>query len=344
MKIIIDILHPAHVHFFKNFIKIMSKDNEIYLTSRKKEITLYLLKKYGLTSECISSIGKNTFDLGFELVSRNLKFLRIAKQIKPDLLMGIMGPTISSIGKLLSVPSYVFYDSEFASITNTFVYPIATKVITPQCYKNQIGKNHIKYNGYQELAYLHPNYFKPDDSVFDDLNLNKKDKYFVIRLVGWKASHDIGKKGLTQTNVLEMINFLEKYGEVFITSERKSHSFKKYLIQIPPEKIHSLLNYATMYIGEGVTMASEAAILGTPSILISPLVGNIGYIEDLEKDGLVFGYKTYKDAIANIRNLIKKNNLKSTWLSKKNKMLKKRIDVTQFIIDLIRKDFNSFDK
>jgi len=340
MRIIIDILHPAHVHFFKNFIKIMSIDNEIYLTSRKKEITQYLLEKNGLTSECISSIGKNSYDLGFELISRNLKFLRIAKQIKADLLMGIMGPTIAIIGKLLNIPSYVFYDSEFASITNFFVYPLASKVITPQCYRNNIGKNHIKYNGYQELAYLHPNYFNPDESIIEDLGLNKKDKYFILRLVDWKASHDLGKKGLNKANVEELVNLLENHGDVFITSERKTNYFKNYQINIPPEKIHSLLYYATMYIGEGVTMASEAAILGTPSILVSPLVGNIGYIEDLERNELAFGLKNYKDALKKINLLLDTNNLKNMWSNKRNTMLENKIDVTQYIVNLVKEDFN----
>ena len=39
MKILIDINHPAHVHYFKNFIKIMEKKgHEFLIISRNKEI------------------------------------------------------------------------------------------------------------------------------------------------------------------------------------------------------------------------------------------------------------------------------------------------------------------
>lgn len=49
MKILLDINHPAHVHYFKYFIKIMkSKEHEFLIISRNKEIEHYLLKKYNI--------------------------------------------------------------------------------------------------------------------------------------------------------------------------------------------------------------------------------------------------------------------------------------------------------
>ena len=46
MNIFIDIGHPAHVHYFKNLIKIMEKEHEAIftVTSRDKEMAHYLLK------------------------------------------------------------------------------------------------------------------------------------------------------------------------------------------------------------------------------------------------------------------------------------------------------------
>ena len=66
MRILIDIKHPAHVHFFRNFIKIMkSKGHEIKVTAREKEMTIYLLKKYKIPFVKISSIGKNKLGRGW---------------------------------------------------------------------------------------------------------------------------------------------------------------------------------------------------------------------------------------------------------------------------------------
>ena len=49
MNILFDINHPAHVHFFKNAIKILENSNHnIIITAREKEMTTYLLGKYNI--------------------------------------------------------------------------------------------------------------------------------------------------------------------------------------------------------------------------------------------------------------------------------------------------------
>ena len=63
---------------------------------------------------------------------------------------------------------------------------------------------------------------------------------------------------------------LEKYGRVLITSESKLPAeFEPYRVKVAPEKMHDLLYYAALYVGEGGTMASESAVLGTKAIHIS---------------------------------------------------------------------------
>ncbi len=56
---------------------------------------------------------------------------------------GIMGPSIAVAGKLMRVPAVVFYDTEFASQTNRFVYPLAHSVCTPDCYQGPVPGRHI---------------------------------------------------------------------------------------------------------------------------------------------------------------------------------------------------------
>ena len=45
-----------------------------------------------------------------------------------------------------------------------------------------------------------------------------------------------------------------------------------------------------LYIGEGATMASECAMLGTPAMYINTL--GAGTLEEQEKYGLIFCYKS----------------------------------------------------
>ena len=90
----------------------------------------------------------------------------------------------------------MFYDTEHAHLSNAITFPFATRVITPECYRTDIGEKQIRYAGYQELAYLHPDRFQPDPGVLDELGFTSNEPYFVVRLVSWKASHDIGQRGV----------------------------------------------------------------------------------------------------------------------------------------------------
>ena len=120
-----------------------------------------------------------------------------------------------------------------------------------------------------ELSYLHPNYFKPNKDILNHLKLGVNDRFTFIRFVSWKANHDVGHNGISIENKFLAVKEFEKYGKVFISSEELLPSkFDKYLIKIPKHLIHSVLFYASLVYGESATMASESAVLGTPSIYI----------------------------------------------------------------------------
>lgn len=47
LNIFIDIGHPAHVHYFRNFIKVMENNrHRFFVSARDKEVTLSLLNHY----------------------------------------------------------------------------------------------------------------------------------------------------------------------------------------------------------------------------------------------------------------------------------------------------------
>ena len=55
MRILIDILHPAHVHFFRNFAQEMRmRGHEIRFTARAKECATDLLDHYGIPYTLLS--------------------------------------------------------------------------------------------------------------------------------------------------------------------------------------------------------------------------------------------------------------------------------------------------
>lgn len=47
MKILVDIGHPAHIHYFRYFIKIMrEKGHDFCISARDKEVTFRLLQQF----------------------------------------------------------------------------------------------------------------------------------------------------------------------------------------------------------------------------------------------------------------------------------------------------------
>tara|TARA_B100000315_G_C14584869_1_gene592441 strand:+ start:2797 stop:2976 length:180 start_codon:yes stop_codon:yes gene_type:complete len=53
--------------------------------------------------------------------------------------------------------------------------------------------------------------------------------------------------------------------------------------------MHDVLYYATLYIGEGATMASECAMLVTHAIYVNSLTA--GTLEKQEEYGLIYGFR-----------------------------------------------------
>lgn len=330
MKILIDINHPADVHQFKNLIKIMQKKGHVFqIIARDKDCTHELLRKEKI--KFIPREGyKNLIGKFFGILLIDLFLLNQACKFKPDILVGSSGNCyVSHVSKLIGKPSLVFDDTEHSKLQNFLTFPFATKIITPNCYTLKLGEKQIRYNGYKELAYLSPAYFKPNRNILRKYNI--KGKYFVVRFVSWDASHDLGEKG---SDINQIVGELERYGKIIISSEAKlPKKFSKYLVKDPPD-LHSLLYFADLFIGEGASTATEAAILGTPAIYVNKL--KLGYIDELERYGLLFHIPDEKKAVSKATKLIETKS-KQSWRCKRDKLLSDKIDVNQWMFNLIKK-------
>lgn len=344
MKILIGMGHPAHVHFFKNFIfNSLKKGHEITIVARDKEVTIDLLKQYHLKYELFAEHKKNLLGKILEIPYNDYIFYKITKKIQPDILLGINNYTSAHVGKLTGIPSIIFTDTEEAQLGNILTFPFTSTICTPSCFLKNLGEKQIRYRGYQELAYLHPNYFSPDPSILDEIGVSPKEKFIIVRFISWGAGHDLNLHGLKAGADLEFVKSLEQFGRVFITSERKlTDSLEKYRLKISPEKLHSLLYYASLYIGEGGTMATEAAILGTPSIHIEATsegiasgtyVGN--YLDLRDKYDLLYFYPHETPALKKAIEILEDPLSKEKWSLKRDHLMSDKIDVTAWMTEFI---------
>jgi predicted glycosyltransferase len=338
MRIIIDINHPAHVHYFRNFSKIMSQNgHNIFFVSRNKEMAHRLLELYGFTYEDRGKGKSGKIGKILYLIYADFKLFQIARKLKPDLFLNFLHPYPSQVARLLGKPSLVFSDTEHAHLHHKLTLPFATKIFTPSCYRISLGDKQVRFNGYMELAYLHPRYFKPDPQIFSLLGIGENEKFVLIRFVSWEAAHDFGHTGMSLQNKIKAVRSMEPFARVFITSEGKlPEDLQLYQIRIPFDRMHDALFYSSLLFGESATMASEAAVLGTPAIFIDN--DGRGYTDEQEKRyGLVYNYSESQqdqaEAIAKAVQILSNPESKKEYVNKRENLLANCIDTTQFMLD-----------
>ncbi len=332
-----DIGHPAQVHFFKNMIWMMEeKGHEIKITARDKDITIHLLRAYGLDYESLGKTKKGIFKKALGLLEFDYKLLKIAKLFNPDIFVAAGSMYSAHTAAILRKPYIAFEDTEHSTEQYRLYAPFATAICTPECFKRNLGHKQIRYNGFKELAYLHPKYFSPDPSIMDEIGIAPNERFIILRFVSWNASHDRGHSGIGMDMKRQFISEIMKYGRVLITSESMlPKEFEQFRINVAPEKLHDLLYYASLYMGEGATMATEAGILGTPSVYISPLAGTMGNFEELKRYDLVYTFTDNSEAINRAVELLKDTKTKEEWNIKRERLFKDKIDVTAFMMEII---------
>lgn len=342
MKILIDIGHPAHVHYFKHFTRdMLKKNNKVLFSARNRGEIFELLESYGFEyfdrgKGCDSLVGKS-----LNIIIANYRIFKKALFFKPDIFLGFGSLYAAQVSAILHKPCVLFDDTEFSSLNIKLYKPFTDVIFTPVFFKRKLGKKQIRFNSLMELCYLHPKRFTSKINVYDLLGVKKGTKYVVIRFVAFKAIHDIGVVGFTTQKKIELVKKLEKHAKVFISSERElPHELKEYKLNIPAKYLHDVISKAELYIGDSQTTTTEACCLGIPAVRCNTFAkssqerANFLY---LEEKGLLFNYneKDVDLAINKILELIQTPNLRKKWKIQLNNFLKENIDITALLIWII---------
>jgi predicted glycosyltransferase len=345
MKILFYLGHPAHYHLFKNIIKQLEKNShKIFILIKKKDVLEELVKKSGHQYVNILPGGRRDYKLAIALglLKRDARMFWFSLINRPDIMIGTSAE-ITHVGKILGIPSINVNEDDFDAVPlfAKLGYPWASSILVPEsCDTGKWNYKTVNYRGYHELAYLHPNYFKPKKELIRyAIDLQKP--YCLIRFAKLSAHHDEGKTGITPDIALKVIDLLKPHGNVYISSERKLEpEFEKYRIAIDPYDIHHALYYATMFIGDSQTMTAESAVLGIPAIRFNDFVGKLGYLKELETQyGLTYGIKTSEPEhlYQKINELLNMTHVKAEWKRRRQTMLRQKIDVTAFIVWFLEK-------
>ncbi len=314
-------------------------DYQILITSRDKDLTCALLDEFGFAHHQLSVARNWVLGLGVELVQRSWAIHRCVKQFRPDVGIAIAG-TFLVYGCLPHrVPTVVFTDTEHARLSNRLAFPLATAVVTPRAYTDDIGTKQVRYDGYHELAYTHRNVFTPDESCLAVEGLEESEPFTLVRIVNWQASHDVGDYGIRDLH--KIVDVLSKYGRVILSSEPELPADLQQLrMKGPHRNMLHLQAFARLLFGESATMASECAMLGTPSIFVS--TSRRGYIDEQQsRYGMTFSFHDpihgQDQALEKAVELLKDPEVPARWQAKREAMLAELIDVNDFILETVER-------
>lgn len=343
MRVLVYLGHPAHFHNYKNTIARLKEDgHEVAVLIQKKDILEELLKNAGIPYHNILEEGRKSSKIGIAvgLLKRARRLDRFCKEFKPDILTGSSVEN-SLIGPLRHIP-VINIGEDDASVVPKYAriaYPGASVIVCPDtCDCGKWNAKAVKYPGYQELGYLHPDVFTPSREVVRRY-FDPEKPYFLMRFSGLTAHHDAGIRGINNDIARRLIDILEPHGHVFITSERPlGAGLEPYRIAINPLDIHHVMAFADLYLGDSQTMAAEAGVLGVPYVRFNDFVGKIGYLKELEeKYQLGFGITPdhEEDLYAIVRSLLEMPDRKAVFASRRQEMLAEKINFASFLTNFI---------
>lgn len=288
LRVLIDIVHPADVLFFKRPIDLFrDAGDEVRVVSREKDVTGALLDGFGIPHRPISRQGRGTAGLAAELVRRDLALLGVARRFRPDVMLGFGGIAISHVGSFLRIPSVSFYDSENATLQTRITWPFITRLVVPEDYDGPVPHGRTdRLPGTKDLSYFHPSAFRPDRERALAQGLDPDRPNVFLRFVRWGANHDIGKGGWTGAEAQRLVDALASRARLHVSAEADvPEPLRPHLWQGNPREVHHLLGHADAYLGESATMACEAVAMGVPALYAG--VDFPGYTRGLARRGLL---------------------------------------------------------
>src|SRR5437762_14349664 len=101
VRILLDIHHPKHVHFFRPLIRRwQARGDTVQIVTRDKDITHRLLELFGLPYVCLSRQQRG-WRTGVELGPPCARFGRWIRRFRPDVARSVAGTTPAPPSRLL---------------------------------------------------------------------------------------------------------------------------------------------------------------------------------------------------------------------------------------------------
>lgn len=333
MRLLIEAHHPAHIHFFKNPIRIWrERGDEVLLLGRDRDVMKRLLTAYDFIPHLVLTAQRKNNRIPMqEMLERQARVAGQILKFRPDVVLSLMGSYTQSAA-LFRIPNVIFTDSEFQGFNHKIAHPFATRIYTPECFWKPLGPKQRTYKGYHELAFLHPLRFAPRREVLELMGNAEEGRYLVLRVSAWNTLHDIGNQGFGESFDDFMKQLTERI-RVFVVPEGGvlPERWESHRLRIPPEYFHDALAFAQLVVTEGASTASEAACLGVPAVYLNTT--ERGYLNDQQRRyGLVWNFKEARAALEKTLQLLDAPPPREQFRAAGQRLVADHIDVTDYVV------------
>jgi predicted glycosyltransferase len=215
---------------------------------------------------------------------RTLELASLMAEVQPDVAVSFASPETSRVAYGLRIPHVCLNDSPHAEAVAHLTVPLATLLLTPKIIPKTIwmkfGISQSKIIQYRALdAWSWLKDFKPNKNVLMQLGLETSKPIVVFRTEESFASYLLGKTSKTP-RLLPLVESLLKSNANFQAVVLPRYETQAALLREQLRKralvcesiidARSLLSYASVFVGAGGTMTSEAALLGVPTFSCYP--------------------------------------------------------------------------
>jgi hypothetical protein len=251
---------------------------EVIFTTREHPDTVALAKALGEDPIVVGKYNpQSLFTRLEESATRMLQFSRMFRGSPPEVAISHQSVELCRFAFGLNIPIIVTADTPHATAVNKLTVPLASTLLISEAIPKGLFKKYgaqkiVQFKGVDEVAWT------KESGPLKTFEFKKP--LIVVRQMETRAAYALGKGDIT----VETARRLSSFGTVVFLPRYSKPRDKKLIVMDKFVDSASLAAQADLVVSVGGTIAREAALQGTPSIVISEF-GRIQVNNYLSKKG-----------------------------------------------------------
>ncbi|MGQ3414269.1 DUF354 domain-containing protein [Natrinema sp. LN54] len=341
MRILVLANTPAHVHLYRHAVDRLERaGHDVLVLTREYACTTDLLDYFDMPYRVYGDHETEGYSrLGFarEVGGQFLTIGTEAVRFDPDVIFG-RGPYAAYAGTLSRTPVVLVLDDEPGDFNHTVSRPFADCILSPEVTRRDLGDAHYTFDGFKECAYLHPEVFEADSDVREYLDVEPDEPYVLVRFNALDALHDADLEGFRPEQRRDLIERLSEDATVFVSDEGGEMDLRDLPARsydLHPALIHDAMAEASLLVADTGTMATEAALLGTPAFRYRGTDDHeYGEFRELERAGLAEQFDSYDAVRDRSLEILADDEANARWQEQRREYVGDLVNLTDLLVDV----------